>query len=87
VQLARTANSLPKPLDRPGVPLTRSVDGSISGIEAAMRGESTQNKTLFSDVRADDRIPSNHPLRLIRQIADAALAELSESIRICGVSA
>src|SRR5206468_8893012 len=38
----------------------------------------TQNQTLFSYVRTDDRIPSNHPLRLIRQIADAALAALSD---------
>jgi len=43
-----------------------------------MRGEDTQNQTLFSYVRTDDRIPSNHPLRLIRQIADAALAALSD---------
>jgi transposase len=42
-----------------------------------MRGEDTQNQTLFSYVRTDDRIPPNHPLRLIRQIADAALAALS----------
>src|SRR5258708_29958059 len=42
-----------------------------------MRGEDTQNQTLFSSVRTDDRIPSNHPPRLIRQIADAALAALS----------
>jgi transposase len=43
-----------------------------------MRGEDTQNQTLFSYVRTDDRIPSNHPLRLIRRIANAALAELSD---------
>src|SRR5450432_4548107 len=42
-----------------------------------MRGEDTRNQTLFSYVRTDDRIPSNHPLRLIRQIADAAQAALS----------
>ena len=42
-----------------------------------MRGEDTQRQTLFSYVRTDDRIPSNHPLRLIRQIADAALVALS----------
>jgi hypothetical protein len=46
-------------------------DGSISGIEAPC-GEDTQNQTLFSYVRTDDRIPSNHPLRLIRQIVLAA---------------
>src|SRR3984957_10359729 len=66
-----------KPLDHPGVPLIRSDDGSIIGIEAPMRGEDTQNQTLFSYVRTDDRIPSNHPPRLIRQIADAALTALS----------
>ena len=43
-----------------------------------MRGEDTQNQTLFSYVRTDDRIPSNHPLRLIRRIADAALSALSD---------
>ena len=43
-----------------------------------MRGEDTQNQTLFSYVRTDYRIPSNHPLRLIRQIADAALTSLSD---------
>jgi transposase len=42
-----------------------------------MRGEDTQNQTLFSYVRADDRIPSNHPLRLIQRIANTALSALS----------
>jgi hypothetical protein len=42
-----------------------------------MRGEDIRNQTLFSYVRSDDRIPSNHPLSLIRQIADAALAALA----------
>jgi hypothetical protein len=32
-----------------------------------MRGKDTQNQTFFSYVRTHDRIPSNHPLRLIRQ--------------------
>jgi hypothetical protein len=43
-----------------------------------MRGEDTQKQTLFSYVRTDDRIPGNHPVRLIRQIADGALAALSD---------
>jgi transposase len=47
-------------------------------IEAPMRGEDTNNQTLFSYVRPDDRIPANHPLRPIRRIADAALTALSE---------
>ena len=57
--------------------MIRSADESISGIEALMRDEDIQNQTLFSYVRTDDRIPSNHPPRLIRRIADAALAALS----------
>jgi hypothetical protein len=43
-----------------------------------MRGEDTQNQTLFSYVRTYNLIPSNHPLRLIRRIADAALTALSD---------
>jgi transposase len=43
-----------------------------------MRGEDKQNHTLFSYVRPDSRIPPNHPLRLIRQITDAALREMSD---------
>jgi transposase len=43
-----------------------------------MRGEDQQNQTLFSYVRPDSRIPLNHPLRLIRQVTDAALASLSD---------
>jgi transposase len=42
-----------------------------------MRGEDQQNQTLFSYVRPDSRVPANHPLRLIRRVTDAALADLS----------
>jgi transposase len=42
-----------------------------------MRGEDQQNQTLFSYVRPDSRIPTNHPLRLIRRVTDAALTDLS----------
>ena len=44
-----------------------------------MRGEDKQNHTLFSYVRPDSRIPANHPLRLIRQVTDAALRSLSDA--------
>ena len=43
-----------------------------------MRGENSQNQTLFSYVRPDSRIPANHPIRLIRHVTDAAPAALSE---------
>src|SRR5208283_3498859 len=42
-----------------------------------MRGEDHHNDRLFSYVRPDSRVPSDHPLRVIRRIADAALASLS----------
>jgi len=42
-----------------------------------MRGEDHRNDTMFSYVRLDSRIPPEHPLRVIRQITDAALASLS----------
>ena len=42
-----------------------------------MRGEDRQNQRLFSYVRPDSRIPTTHPLRLIRRVTDAALADLS----------
>jgi transposase len=67
-----------KSLDRPRFPLIRSDFRSTSGIEDSLRGEDTSNHTLFSYLRTDNRIPSNHPLRLIRRIADAALTALSD---------
>jgi transposase len=45
-----------------------------------MRGEDHQNHTLFSYVRPDSRIPANHPIRLIRQVTDAALKSLSDQL-------
>ena len=41
-----------------------------------MRGQDERRDTLFSYVRPDSRIPQNHPLRLIRRVADEALAAL-----------
>jgi hypothetical protein len=38
-----------------------------------MRGNDDRRDGLFSYVRPESRIPSNHPLRLIRGVADAAL--------------
>lgn len=42
-----------------------------------MRGEDRRSEELFSYVSADKRVPSDHPLRAIRAIVNAALAELS----------
>jgi transposase len=38
-----------------------------------MRGADTQQSAMFSYLSPEDRIPANHPLRVIRQMVDAAL--------------
>lgn len=43
-----------------------------------MRGSDERTGSLFSYVDLEARVRRDHPLRLIRQIADAALADLSE---------
>jgi transposase len=43
-----------------------------------MRGNDVRRDGLFSYVRPESRIPSNHPLRLIRGVADEALKALDE---------
>ena len=42
-----------------------------------MRGDDLRRDGLFSYVRPDSRIPRDHPLRAIRQLADEALCALS----------
>ena len=42
-----------------------------------MRGDENQQPAMFSYVNLDRRVPSDHPLRAIRKMADQALAELS----------
>jgi transposase len=42
-----------------------------------MRGDDQQAGHLFSYVSPEQRVPSDHPLRAIRQMTDAALRELS----------
>jgi transposase len=42
-----------------------------------MRGEDERSESFFSYVRLDQRIPTDHPLRAIRDLVDAALMELS----------
>lgn len=43
-----------------------------------MRGRDDREEGLFSYVRLEDRVPSDHPLRPIRKLADEALGELNE---------
>ena len=42
-----------------------------------MRGQDDRSEGFFSYVRLEERIPSDHPLRQIRAMTDAALRELS----------
>lgn len=41
-----------------------------------MRGSDKQSGALFSYVNLEDRVPAQHPLRLIREIVNSALARL-----------
>jgi transposase len=43
---------------------------------AKMRGSDERNEALFSYVNLEDRVPARHPLRMIREIVNAALARL-----------
>ena len=42
-----------------------------------MRGEDVQHTAMWSYVMPEDRIPTDHPLREIRSMANQALAEMS----------
>jgi transposase len=42
-----------------------------------MRGEDVESEGFFSYVRLERRIAADHPLRAIRELVNAALAELS----------
>ena len=44
-----------------------------------MRGEDQRSEGFFSYVRLETRIASDHPLRAIRALVDAAFAELSRA--------
>jgi transposase len=43
-----------------------------------MRGQDTQQSTMFSYLSPEGRVPANHPLRAIRAIMDGVLARLDE---------
>lgn len=42
-----------------------------------MRGEDTKQSSMLCLMSPEDRVPAKHPLRAIKKLADAALAELS----------
>jgi transposase len=45
----------------------------------AMRGKDDRSEDFFSYLRLEDRISADHPLRAIRELVDAALAQLSRA--------
>ena len=49
-----------------------------------MRGDDSICGSLFSYIDLEDRVRADHPLRPIREIANAVLAELSS---VSGISA
>ena len=55
--------------------MTHRIDGKE---RLTMRGWDNRRDGLFSYVRPESRIPSNHPLRLIRGVADEALTTLND---------
>jgi len=44
-----------------------------------MRGEDQRAEGFFSYLRLETRIPTDHPLRAIRALVDAASAQLSQA--------
>src|SRR5947199_4322892 len=42
-----------------------------------MRGQDKQQSAMFSYVSPEERVPADHPLRPVRQMADIALKALS----------
>jgi transposase len=45
-----------------------------------MRGNDVQQSAMFSYVSPEQRVPSDHPLRPVRQITDRILAQLSQAL-------
>ena len=45
-----------------------------------MRGEVTKQSSMLSLRTPADRVPSDHPLRRVKELADGALAELSPTL-------
>ena len=42
-----------------------------------MRGEDTKQTTMFSYISPEDRVPADHPLRILRDLVDPILERLA----------
>ena len=51
------------------------------GYVLIMRGDDQQQEPVFSYIGLEQRVPKDHPLRAIRQMADAALRELDSEFQ------
>ncbi len=51
------------------------------GYVLIMRGDDQQQEAVFSYIGLEQRVPKDHPLRAIRQMADAALRELDSEFQ------
>ena len=47
------------------------------GIQEGMRGNQDEQEEVFSYIPLEKRVPQDHPLRRVREMADRALQELS----------
>jgi hypothetical protein len=45
-----------------------------------MRGSDTKQSTMLSLVTPERRVPKNHPLRKVKELADAALVEIDHTL-------
>ena len=50
-----------------------------------MRGYDRPQRTMLTLVNPDQRVPANHPIRLIKQLAEVALKEPRRSSSRCTV--
>ena len=79
----RASASTPKPVDALArsvcvkriVLVTRQIGGS--GAIVSMRGEDEKQASMLCLISPSDRIPKDHPIRKVKELADAGLRDLS----------
>jgi hypothetical protein len=51
-----------------------------------MRGEPDPQLAMLSSLSTEDLIPADHPIRRIRVVVDAVLAELNSVFDVCSLT-